>query len=83
MIIDRSQDVPPPADRGATIQCDGCGKRMIGCYDDSRMRETPPVMQWFWWCGCGRQKLGGAWHPKTRDEALMARWADANKQTAA
>lgn len=78
MIIDRSKDVKPPLDRDETKGC-ACGKRMIGCYDESRMRETPPKMQWFWWCGCGKQELGGVWHPVTRDEALMDRWQRVNE----
>jgi hypothetical protein len=77
-VIDRSNDIRPPADRSQTEPCE-CGKLMIGTYDDSRMHEKPPVLQWHWWCGCGRTKPGGAWHPLTRDEALMDRWSRANE----
>lgn len=78
---DRTNDVPPPADRNATIACDDCGKQMIGTYDDSGMRQRPPVMAWHWWCGCGATKPGGRWHPLTKDEALMRRWAQVNEAT--
>lgn len=78
---DRSNDVRPPEDRNTTITCDACGKQMIGTYDESRMRERPPVMGWGWWCGCGATKAGGTWHPLSKDEALMQRWARMNEAT--
>lgn len=74
-VTDRSKDIPPPA-HGDMLACE-CGKRMIARVDHSTQHQG--YMRWYWWCGCGKVKDGGTWHPLTAEESAAEAWERANE----